>query len=122
MHRGIERRKHKRIQKPFVVRFQVKSQEAGKKVLDWDVGAMLNLGAGGALFYCNKKLKIDSFLNLKIDFPAYKKPINCVGKVIRAERLHHAHVFLVATVFTNIGAKEKEILNKIAEEHHSRKE
>lgn len=120
MYKGAERRKYRRVQKPFMVRFQVRPREAGKVPPDWDKGAVLNLGAGGALFYYNRKTRIDSILDLKMNFPAYEGSINCAGRVIRVEELPYAGMFLVAVVFTDIGDKAKEALNKAVEELHSR--
>jgi hypothetical protein len=122
MYKGPERRRHKRIQKPFMVRFRVRPREAGGVPADWDIGAVLNLGVGGALFYYNRKPKIDSFLDLKMNFPAYKGSINCSGKVIRVEELSYARMFLVAVVFADISEKGKEVLNKAIEGFYSKTE
>ncbi len=115
-----ERRKYKRVQRPFMISFQVHPEEGVEKVFTgWDMVAVLNLGAGGALFYYNKKLKAGSILDMKVNISTSKEPIGCTGKVIRVEKLLNEYMFLTAVVFTEIGEKERGLINDFAEAYHS---
>ncbi|MFQ5952038.1 MAG: PilZ domain-containing protein [Candidatus Omnitrophota bacterium] len=83
-HKHRERRRHRRIRKPAIVRFHVKSEEHPvKHHSEWNMGAVLNIGAGGLLFYYDKKVDVDSLLHLKIYLHNPETSINCIGKVIR---------------------------------------
>jgi len=118
-----ERRKYKRIKKQFVARFQLKDYiGTGKAVSDWEMVTTQNLGAGGVLFNYDKEIKIGSFIDMLINFPQVKKPINCTGKVIRIDRQSPAGLLKVAAYFLDISEKDKEIINKSAEEFYSKKE
>jgi hypothetical protein len=52
MYKYLEKRKHKRMGKPFMARFRTIPLVAIKMVSpDWDVGAVKDLSAGGMLHY-----------------------------------------------------------------------
>ncbi len=117
MYNDLERRKYKRIEKPYMVRFRTIPLVAKKMVsTDWDEVAVKNLSAGGMLFDYNKNLELDSLLDLKIDVSIVTPTINCVGKIIRiAESIPHS-IFGIATEFTGIEEQEKEMISKAIEE------
>ncbi len=117
MYNDIERRKCKRKEKPYMVRFRTIPLVAKKTVsTDWNVGAVKNLSAGGMLFDYNKNLELDSLLDLKIDVSIVTPTINCVGKIIRiVESIPHS-IFGIATEFTEIEEHEKEMISKAIEE------
>ncbi len=113
MYNDLERRKHKRIDRPFMVKFRIRQDEVLEKdSFDWDIVAVGDLGSGGVLFNYNKSLGIGTLIDLKIGFSVTKPPINCVGKIIRIEELQYHSMFRVATKFTEIGEHEKELINK----------
>lgn len=123
MYLGAERRKFKRIRKPFIVQFHIRPHVTDKRSSkNWDMVAVLDLGAGGALFYYNKKIEVDSTLDMKVNVSLYKDPVVCTGKVIRVIELGYSYMFLVAVVFSDIDKKESEMINRIAEEFHSKKQ
>lgn len=117
MHSNLERRKYKRIDRPFIVKFRARSDEAIEKDSScWDIVAVCDLGSGGALFNYNKKIEIGTIIDLKIGFSVTKPPINCVGKIIRSDELKYHSMFRVATKFTEIGKRERELINKTVED------
>ena len=123
MYKGQERRKYKRIEEPYVVRFEIINFKRvyifpdNKATISqlWDIVALKDISVCGASFNYNYNLGIDSFLNLKIDLLASTLPINCVGKIIRIERPQPNSMFRIAVEFTKIGEKEKELINKSVE-------
>ncbi len=67
MHKDRERRKYKRIEKPYMARLRVKQYE-GLEIssAEWVTILLKDLGAGGAIFDYNKNLELGSLLDLKI--------------------------------------------------------
>ena len=121
MYNDIERRKCKRKEKPYMVRFRTIPLAAKKMVsTDWNVGAVKNLSARGMLFDCNidynKNLELDSLLDLKIDVSIITPTINCVGKIIRISESIPPSIFGIATEFAEIEEHEKEMISKAIEE------
>jgi hypothetical protein len=118
MYNDPERRKYKRLRSPFMplfhytARFRAKQCE-GQEISspDWDIVAVKNLSAGGMVYDYNKKLKLDSLLNLEIDFFKSTPSINCVGRVVRIEKSQANSMFSIAAKFTEIGEEEKEMIN-----------
>ncbi len=110
---GIEKRKYKRIEKPFIARFRVRQYDDHETVsTKWDMVAVKDLSAGGMLFIYNKNLGIDSLLDLKIEVSKTTPTINCVGKIIRIDEPPISpSVFGIATEFTKIGEQEKAMIN-----------
>ncbi len=117
MHKGQERRKYKRIEKPYMARFQIRSDEAQEMESDdWDSVTLRNLSAGGTYFFHKKDLGIGTLLDLKIDVPESMLTINCVGKVIRIDKPQTTSMFCIAIRFIDIGEQEKEKINTTVEE------
>ncbi len=112
-----ERRKYKRIEKPFMARLRIKQYE-GLEIssAEWDVVTLGDLSAGGARFSYNKNLGIDSLLDLNIDVSTDTPTIKCVGKVTRIEQSQPHYTLRIATEFTGIEEKGKEMINTTVEE------
>jgi hypothetical protein len=106
-----ERRKYKRIEEPYVVRFRIRSGKAQEMESDdWDSVTLMDISAGGTFFYYKKDLGIGTILDLKIDVSKSTPTINCVGKVTRSDKLRPACV-CIAIKFIDIGEQEKEMIN-----------
>jgi len=103
-----ERRKHKRMRKPYVVRLHEKDADTGEE--SWDMTTAQDISAGGILLNHNKKLALDSLLDMKINFPAFAEPINCTGKVIRIEKFPNSSRIRLATIFTDVEILPRGIL------------
>ncbi len=78
---------------------------------EWDMVALKDLSAGGALFYYIKYLGLGSLLDLKIDVSTATPTIKCVGKVTRIEYAQPHSILRIATEFTEIDEQEKETIN-----------
>jgi hypothetical protein len=83
---------------------------------EWDIVALKDLSAGGALFYYSKYLGLASLLDLKIDVSIATPTIKCAGKVTRIEQSQPHTIYRMATEFTEIGEQEKEIINTTVQE------
>ncbi len=120
MYNGQEKRKYerkyKRIWKPYMARFKIRSDEAQEmESNDWDSVILENISAGGTFFRYKEDLGIDTLLDLKIDVSKSAPIINCVGKIIRIDKTRYTSIFCIAIKFTEIGEQEKEMINKVAE-------
>ena len=117
MYTGQERRKLKRKEKPYIVRFRNIPLAAKKTVsTDWDVAVVKNLSAGGMLFDYNENLGLGLLLDLKIAVSTVTPTINCVGKITRIDKPQTTSMFCIAIRFTDIGEQEKELISKAIEE------
>ncbi len=117
MYNTLERRKYKRIEKPYMARLRIKQYE-GLEIssAEWDMVLLKDLSAGCALFDYSKYLGFGSLLDLKIDISKYTPTINCVGEIIRSDKLQHISVFCNAIKLIDIGEKEKEAIYTAVEE------
>ena len=120
MYKGPERREHKRINKKFMVSFQMLPGENEHFFNNgWDMVAAENLAAGGILIKYDRNIELDSLLNFKIAFPASETPITCKGRVVRVEKITGTILSKIAAVFEDIKEKEKNIINRAADEFFS---
>ncbi len=112
MSNGQERRKYRRIKKPFIARFRIKQYE-GLEVssTEWDMVPVRDISAGGLTFNYTKNLGFNSLLDFKIAIPTFTPSINCVGKIIRVEDPQPHSMFRFATEFTEIEDQEKEMIS-----------
>jgi len=121
-HSSQERRQYKRIKKDFVARFRFKSDELSMHNSEgWEMVTTQNLCAGGVLFKYNREVPIGSLIDMFINFPQIKNPINCTGKVIRIERNSSLSLLKVAAYFVDINAEDKYAISKAVEEFYSKK-
>jgi hypothetical protein len=116
MYKYREKRKYKRKEKPYMARLRVKQYEGlERSSAEWDMVALKDLSAGGALFYYSKYLGLGSLLHLKIDVSTAMPTVKCAGKVTRIEYTQPHSILRIATEFTGIGEQEKEIINTTVE-------
>ncbi len=109
---GQERKKYRRIEKPYITRFRIKPDKIqNMATTNWDLIGVKNLSAGGILFAYPENLGIDSNLDLKIDISPSTLTINCVGKIIRIDSSQPHSMFRIATEFTEIEDQEKEMIS-----------
>ncbi len=114
---GKERRKYKRRETLYTAEVRVKRHEAQETgPTGRDSVTLHNLSVGGTFFIYRKDLGIGSLLDLKIDVPESMLTVNCVGEVTRIEQFMSTSMFGTAIKFIDIGEKEKELINKMAEE------
>jgi hypothetical protein len=116
-----ERRQYKRIKKNFVTRFQLKGERPRKqKTENWEMVITQNLSAGGVLFNYDKEIQAGSKIDLLVNFPQAKHPINCTGQVIRIDRNTNISLLKVAASFVDIDEEDKHAISRAAEEFYSR--
>ncbi len=117
MYKGQERRKYKRVEKPYTARFKIRSDAQETRSDDWDSVILKNLSAGGTYFIYKKDLGVGTLLDFKIEVSKSKPPVNLVGEVIRIEQLQLPpySMFCIAIKFTGIGKQEKEAINTAVE-------
>lgn len=111
-----EKRKSKRIQRPFTARVQLRTPSLFPS---WDIVTVQNLSADGMLFSYDKQIPPGTVLDFKINFPMTNQPIDGTGKVIRAESMGQGPYYSVATYFTHITQTERELINESADEFYS---
>ncbi len=111
-----EKRKYRRIEKPFMARFRAKQHEGSEMSLtEWDMVPVRDISSGGLTFNYTKNLGFNSLLDFKIDISIFTPTINCVGKIIRIEEPQPHSMCRIATEFTEIDKQEKEKLNTTIE-------
>jgi hypothetical protein len=117
MYKYREKRKYKRTEKPYMARLRIKQYEGlERSSAEWDVVALKDLSAGGALFYYSKYFRLGSLLHLKIDVSTATPTVKCAGKVTRIEYTQPHSIIRIATEFTEISEQEKELINTTVEE------
>ncbi len=104
-----EKRRFKRIEKPYMTRFRIKP--AGT----WDMVAVDDLGAGGVFFNSSHNLEVGAILDIRIGFSKSAPTIKCDGIVTRVIRHPDTHLFGIGTAFSKIDEYVKEMINKVAE-------
>jgi hypothetical protein len=109
MYNGQERRIYKRKEKPYMARFRVKQYEDLEIFSsEWDMISLKKLGAGGAYFFYKKDLGIGTLLDLNIDAPKSMRTMNCVGEILRSDKLQSTSMFCIAIKFIGIGEQQEE--------------
>jgi PilZ domain len=111
-----ERRRFKRVEKPYITRFRVKPDEVQDVVpTDWDMIAVNDLCAGGVFFNASRNLEIGTILDLRISFSTSTHPVKCVGRVARVKKHLNTFIFGIVTEFTETDEDIQEMINASAE-------
>ncbi len=113
MYTGIDRRKHCRAKKPYMLSLRMKPNEDNKVISDdWDVVDVSNFAVNSIYFYYNKNLAIGTLLDFKIHISAAPTIVSCTGKVIRTKRHLTSFVSGIAAVLVNMDEKEREFIER----------
>ena len=115
MDSGPDKRKAKRIAKPFVLRLQKPAEFDDK---EWAFIFVKDISKSGLAFRTNDKFREADLLNLKISISKDIHPIECRGEVVRIERLKNAEQFFeVAVVFVDLSPEDEKFLERVINEH-----
>ncbi len=110
-----ELRKYARMEKPFIARFLVQSNDDVISS-DWNMAAVANLSAGGIFFYALENMKVGTILDLKMSLTRSLCPIICAGKIVRVKRIKDSSVIGLGIEFTAIDDYIAEAINCTSKE------
>ena len=112
-----DKRKAKRIAKPFVLRMQKPAESDDK---EWAFIFVKDISKIGLTFRTNEEFREADLLSLKISVGREVPPIVCRGEVVRVERLKNAeHFFEVAVVFVDLSAADEKHLEEMVRDNSS---
>ena len=112
-----DKRKAKRVTKPFVLRLQ-KPAESGDE--EWAFIFVKDISKIGLSFRTNDEFREADLVNLNVSVSKDIHPILCRGEVVRVDRLKNAeHFFEVAVVFVDLSAEDEGHLERMVADHHS---
>ena len=110
-----DKRKAKRIAKPFVLRMQKPAESDDK---EWAFIFVKDISKSGLAFRTNDEFREADLLSLKVSVGKNIPPIVCRGEVVRIERLKNAeHFFEVAVVFVDLSPQDEQHLERIIDEN-----
>ncbi|MBF0215360.1 MAG: hypothetical protein HQL30_00020 [Candidatus Omnitrophica bacterium] len=115
----VERRKFKRIKGPSLLSYRL---IAGRgKASEWNMAAIVDMGAGGALFYSNTDLGVNTELEVMMVIGETKKRIISGAKVLRIMEIKKPSMFLTAVLFHRINEKSRKEINGIVEKESGKR-
>ena len=79
-------------------------------------GTTENISAGGLLFVSSEPIPVDSILELKIALPDTGEPIECLGKVLKAQEVVANKVYNISICFLDMSSAQRSRLNRYVEE------
>ncbi|MBD3295950.1 MAG: hypothetical protein GF392_01115 [Candidatus Omnitrophica bacterium] len=112
-YKGPERRKFKRIKNPLMCGFRIRAHKAGQPQSAYHEVDVRDLGAGGLFFYFDESLHVGELIDIEISFAAAKKPVECVGQIVRIEGIERGGLTLVAAAFVEIDKEERRLLDTV---------
>jgi len=113
MHNDADRRKHKRVEKPIIIRFRIRPENGQEMTSsEWDMVGVNDLGVGGLFFNSSNNIQCGTVLDLKIGFSTSSSPVTCTGMVTRVKKQQDTSIFGIAAAFMNIAESEKELINR----------
>ena len=122
-----ERRKYKRIKRPFMAKFRVYQGTGARTSRKWDIVRIRNLSAIGISFNYDKKINLGAVLELQIILGIADEPIRCLGVVSRIDEsssqsngtgLRKIPVHGIAVRFTEIESDKQEAIDRYIKKLH----
>ena len=113
-HSGSEKRRAKRIAKPFVLRLQ--RPESPDK--EWAFIFVKDISKIGLAFRTNDEFREGDLVHLKVSIGREVRTISCRGEVVRVQRLKDGeHFFEVAAVFVDLSSEDEQHLDDMVRDH-----
>ncbi len=113
MYNYMERRKHRRAEKPIIIRFRTRPNNRQEMASsEWDMVGVNDLSVGGLFFNSSSNIQNGTVLDLKIGFSTSSEPVRCTGMVTRVKKQPHTSIFGIAAAFIDIEEDEKELINR----------
>jgi len=92
-----ERRKFLRLRAHHLLKYKLANDPPGQKNLSF----VIDISAGGVLFYAREKLPEDTFLDLEINFPGSNQPLCIKARVVRLRQLKKIGGFEIGAEFVD---------------------
>ncbi|MBP7087704.1 MAG: PilZ domain-containing protein [Candidatus Omnitrophica bacterium] len=102
-----EKRVFIRIKSHHLVKYKI--IDDSQKVLSF----ARNISAGGILFYSEKKLPLNSTIEIKINIPPKPTPLNVVGKIVRVHPLKKIGGYEIGLEFVHIDEEDRNLIEKL---------
>lgn len=106
-------RKHPRISWNFVVKFKPKDSHDS----EWQVSTIKDISQGGCYFHNNLSFEAGEILEIQVQFPSLRVPMQFIGEVRRCESLSQDKnfpLFGIAVMFLEMDEeKKKEFIDTI---------
>ncbi len=117
MPQDSNKRKFKRIDKPYALKMRIKKEgdpaDWHRVIADCELVVAENMSAGGVFFYyAFEDLEVDSLVDLKIYLSKTSPPIDCVGKTIRIKKDTISPLDEIAVSFVEMDEQNREEINK----------
>jgi len=106
-YKGVERRKHPRINVNFIVSYRILDQEE-----DNDLSQTKNISQGGMLLTTNRHFDSGVMLKMFIRLPLVKDKLVLIGRVIESKEVVKGIIYETRIVFFNLEEQVNKILKQ----------
>jgi len=115
---SMDKRAYRRLDNKLNVQYRVfeKEEDVGKAdMVPQRVSYTKNISASGALFYSDESFLVGSILDLSMDMPDGKGPVQCLARIVRVEEAEQGRKYTIAACFLDITSAQKARLEKYIE-------
>jgi hypothetical protein len=115
---GSEKRRYQRLNSKINLSYKVlksKDDLLKRGLSPEQLSVTKNISAGGLLFYADEPLPIGSILELNLELPDGKEPIECLARTVRIDEMEEEKKYNIAVCFLDITGAERTRLNKYTE-------
>jgi len=114
-HGSAEKRDYSRLEDTINIRYKVfasKEELAKRKSSPEQYSVTRDISAGGLLFISPELLAVGAFLEMIIELPDKKDPIECLSKVVRVEEIELGKMYDIAAHFLDVTSAQRARINK----------
>ena len=111
--KGKDLRSHPRVAWKFVVKFRLKDKED----TEWQVSTIRDISENGCSFSSSVAYEVGKVLEIRVQLPAFRMPIQFTGEVKRCEsnQDNQISLYIIGIYFLEIDAeKKKEFVETIS--------
>ncbi|MDH4129156.1 MAG: PilZ domain-containing protein [Spirochaetota bacterium] len=115
-----EKRIFKRFSKKLNIKYEIYNSPTGEESEEFWNGEteLLNISEGGILFTYDRPIPVGSFLEIEINVPEKKLPINLTGRIVRVEEIIPNKEYEIGFIFRNIFENDRKLLLGYIKEIH----
>ncbi|MDD5583760.1 MAG: PilZ domain-containing protein [Candidatus Omnitrophica bacterium] len=106
--KGKEKRKFTRLQVYHLLKYKIIKKPEEIRTLSF----VRNISAGGALFFTQEYIPLESVVDLEMVFPSHEASVTIRAKVVRVNFIKKMEGFEVGVEFLEVDQKVRDFINK----------
>jgi hypothetical protein len=90
-------------------------EEASPKGMPDECTVTKNISAGGLAFFIEESIPVASILELRIELPDHKEPIDCLARILRLQAIEGTGLFEAGVCFLDLSSRDRQLIDRFVD-------